>query len=417
MLKQKQYHDTFYRSSAFYLLASGLASVANYILYPILSKLLTPAELGDFGAALTIIVQTGSILLAFNIIAIYLTQTEGEKSAVAKLEIVQRKLVRVFAGAALLIILSIPYLKNLLKIEDGMTLVWLGILMVVIIPSVIWTGYLQGQKMLPLIGVYNLLNAIFKVTGAGLMALLGFGASGAVFGVILGFIASMIALKILSPHELPSITSIFKRTIDTYKLLSVRWYILESLAVSIVASGLFALNVLAAKVIFTQHDAGLFIGASTLAGAVYYLIMTFSWVVLPHFSLTDTRHNTKIITKSVGISIICMGVFATIFYLYADQLLRLALGEYYTALGSLLWLMAIFQGLTAIISLMGFSLLVLKQRGALTLCGGALLATLAAIVFSDKSYSGLTGALIIGQVVGIILFIISKVTWMKHEKN
>ncbi len=150
----------------------------------------------------TIIIQLSSILLAFNVVSIYLVAREKD-TAVAKLESIQRVLVRLSAAVAIGIVVLLPFLRNLLQIEGYLPLLGLSLLLITVIPTIIWTGYLLGHKELPLIGIYNIVNALAKVVGAVTLAKLGLGAGGAVFGLLIGYVVSLVLLKKLSKHRLP----------------------------------------------------------------------------------------------------------------------------------------------------------------------------------------------------------------------
>jgi O-antigen/teichoic acid export membrane protein len=411
----------FYKSSGFFAITSVVASLANYALYPILSKIISPSELGDVGVILAIIVQTGSLLLAFNLVSIYLVSRESESVAIKKLEMIQKGLVRLSVLISIVIIMFLPPLKQLLRIEGYSPLIGLACLLIVVIPSVIWTGYLQGRKALPLIGIFNLVNAFTKVAGATVMALLGFGVGGVIFGVVLGFIVSLIVLKYLSPYRLPSITSTIRKSSHVLSLTDIKFYILEALVVAGLMAALYSLDIVSAKILFTRDYAGVYVGASTIAGSTtYYIIMTLMWIILPHYSATSMKHNRKLLIKAVAVSAVIAASLGGLFSIFGEQIIRVALGSDYLVIKDILWKVCLSQALIAATTMVAFSSIVLRWSGALRLSISVLSASVVAILLSSRTYHGLVNAMLLGGGIGWSLFIAStwlKTAWSSYEKN
>ena len=97
--------------------------------------------------------QVLAILLAFNLMSIYLVKKYPEDEAREKVQVIQKMLIWLFLGATALLLMAAPLVKERLHIVDPLTFVILALLLLAAVPSVIWTGYLQGHNQLLKVGV------------------------------------------------------------------------------------------------------------------------------------------------------------------------------------------------------------------------------------------------------------------------
>ncbi len=392
--------DSFYKTSMYYAGASLIASIINYLMYPLLSRVLAPSDLGDVGVISAITVQAGSILLAFNIVSIYVVARETSESAVKKLEVVQSQLIRLSFVVSLFLIALMPAIKNLLNIGSYYTLLVLAFLLVAIIPTVTWTGYLQGNKQLPLVGLYNIMNAVMKVSMAVLFSLIGFKAAGAVFGIFLGYLSGLILLKVRSPLPLPSLLSIFRR--QGANITNLRPLIVNTLGVSVVLAALYSFEFACAKFFFDAHSAGYYIGSLTLASSAFYAVATLMWIVLPHYAPTDEAHNKKLLLKAVFVGAVGTLFLSALFYVFGERISVLALGQEYGIISDIIWRNTLSQGVIAILTMVLFSHLVRGKKRVLlnSLLLSIPVFTAVAVVRPD-SYQQLANTMLMGELLGI----------------
>src|SRR4051812_32238364 len=120
--------SNFYARSSLFVILSLSGAALNYALYPFLTHILTPSGFGNFTAIVAISNQILAILLAFNIISIYLVKKYPEAEAREKTQVVQKILIWFFLAATLLLIVLSPLVKNKLKIDNPLAFVILALM-------------------------------------------------------------------------------------------------------------------------------------------------------------------------------------------------------------------------------------------------------------------------------------------------
>lgn len=381
-----------------------VASVINYLLYPSLSRILTSSELGDVGVVLNIFAQVGSILLALNLVSIYLLSRQEEETARAQIVVIQNNLLRLcfFISAATVILF--PILKNVLKIESYGSLTGMLGMLFVVVPAVMWSGYMQGKQLLGVLGIYNIINSLSKTLGAILFALIGLGATGTIFGFGIGFILSLAALKILSPFKLPKIpiNPFFK--IDTSSIKNIRGLVRRSIITTSLLSVFYSIDIFSAKILLNPADAGIYIGLSTIASAVFFLIMTVAWIIIPNFSKNDIKHNQLLIYKCIA------GVFAftiiacLLFWWKGHSFINLALGETYTTYSSILWKIGLSQGIIGLLSMLALFSIVRERKYGTSMAFIVCITTTASVATGSVGNAGeLINRVVMGELIGVLL--------------
>ena len=219
----------FYVRSSLFTILSLTTAVFSYILYPILVRVLNPVEFGDFAVVIAILNQILAVLVAINVISIYLVKTYGEQEARDRAQIIQKALIWFFVALILVVLILSPFLNQLFKIEDIGLFMVMTIILFTTLPLVVWTGYLQGHKELVRIGISSVVGSFSKLVFAVILAIF-FGPIGALAGVLLSSIVSIIAVGSYPGVKLPNLSSIFKKgSKDELKFLStIRLYMIEA---------------------------------------------------------------------------------------------------------------------------------------------------------------------------------------------
>lgn len=394
-----------------------VASAINYLLYPFLSRILTAGELGDVGIILNVVVQAGGILLAFNLVSIYLLSRNEEVTARKKIEVIQSMLLRLCIYLSIGTILLFPLLKHGLKIESYGSLAGMLGLLFIVIPAVTWTGYIQGKKSLGVLGIYNIVNAITKTIGAVLLALIGLKATGAIFGFGLGFIISLLILWLLSPYKLPNIPLNPFQRINASIIRDVKGFVWSCVALTSLLSLFYSIDLFSAKILLNQYDAGVYIGLSTLAGAVYFLIMTVAWIIIPNFSKHDVKHNQRLMYKCAGGAMILTLLACTAFWWQGHSFILIALGDTYANQSSLLWLIALSQGIIGLVSMLALFSMIRGHKNAPAIAFIMCFTTISSVATGQiSSASALIKRVLIGELLGVLLVSAYIYVYVKKRK-
>lgn len=340
----------------------------NYVLYPILVRILNPSSFGDFAAIIAISNQVLGLLLAFNVISIYLVKRHGEENARPHAEVIQKYLIWFFLCATLLVLVASPFLQSILHIKSISSFIVLSLVLVSAVPVAIWTGYLQGHKELVRVGLFNVSASLAKLVSAASLALL-FGATGAVGGLFGGVVAGLIVLAIYPGVKLPNIKTIFSKTRKeelTY-VLSLKSYIFECLVVVGLLTFLQNYDITLAKILFKPEDAGVYSGISILSNAFYYVAFLLIWVILPEIQINNKVLNRRVLgTGYKLLGLITVGAITGELIL-KNKIAQILLGDGFASQGNILIFATLYQLTLVALTLYGFYLLVNRKRRALLL--------------------------------------------------
>jgi O-antigen/teichoic acid export membrane protein len=346
--------------------------------------------------------QISGLLLAFNVVSIYIVDTHEHKHALKITETIQKIVIQVLLAATGVVMLASPWLSGALKIGSGWTLLGLGLLLLLNVPAVVWTGYLQGHNELARVGVYNVVVAAAKLTCAAVLAVAGLGAPGAIIGILVGQLLGLWVVRQVPGTQLPSAKGALSRVTaaEAKVVRPLAGYVAESLTVVGVFSVLFAIDIVLAKAFFEPYLAGLYAGVASLGRIIFFGASIFIWIMLANLTTHDLKKSRDTMLRYQGL-IVAMGVVAVaVFWLTSPLIVRLSLGPAYDSLAPQLWLAGLNQLIAALIYAYTLYLLVLRQGQpallAILSCGLAF----AGGAMGHQSPHQLLVGLIAGQVAG-----------------
>lgn len=369
--------NNFYvRSGLFTILSLGSA-IASYALYPILVRFLSHESFGDFAVTSALLNQTLAILLAINIISIHLVKKYGEDEARQHTQVIQKVLMWVFMTICTLILIFSPFLQSLFKIENPLLFVPLIVILLASIPTIVWNGYLQGNKELVRIGISSFGSALAKLLFASALGLLA-GSVGAVFGILVGTLAGIAILQLYPGVKLPSIRSAFEKTSrsEVRFLNNIKLYVAQAVFVVGALGVLQGYDISLAKVLFAPDVAGQYGGISVLGAAFYYLGFILIWIILPEIKIYDPAVNRRVLRTAYGLFSVILAVAILGELLLGDALLPVLLGESFQGKTDLLIFATLYQLTLVALSLYSFFLLICRRNRVIILVALVLLSCL-----------------------------------------
>jgi len=405
--------ENFYFRSSLYATLSLSASVLNYLLYPALTRVLSPTEFGDFAAIMAISAQILAILLAFNLTSIYLVKKYPEDEAREKVQVIQKVLIWFFLGATGLLLIAAPLVKERLHIADPLTFAILALLLLAAVPSVIWTGYIQGHNQLIKVGVSSVAAALAKLAFALVFAGL-WGVSGALGGVLTGGVLGIVVVRLIAGMRLPSLRSSISslsKAQGTF-LGGLFGYIVGS-AIAVGALGVLQnIDIVYAKALFSPAEAGVYSGISVLSNALYFVSFVLIWIVLAAVTMENPRHNRRLLRTAYSL----LGVMAAGAvlgeFLLRGVLSAFLLGSAFGGQGNVLIIASLYQVALVGATLYAYYLLVLRRRRALLLAGCVFLPTAAApAIFPPSDTGALIATLLLALLLGWTLYGIIRGVW------
>jgi len=405
--------ENFYFRSILYTILALSGAVLNYLLYPALARVLSLTEFGDFAAIMAISAQVLTILLAFNLISIYLVKKYSEDEAREKVQVIQKVLIWLFLGVTGLLLIAAPVVKERLHIADPLAFAILALVLISSVPSVIWTGYLQGHDQLIKVGVSSVAASLAKLVFALLLASL-WGVSGALWGVLTGVVLGVVGVGLIAGMRLPSLRSSISslsKTQGTF-LGGVFGYIIGSAIVVGALGVLQNIDIVYAKTLFSPADAGVYSGISVLSNALYFISFVLIWIVLAAVTFENPRHNRRLLRTAYSLlGAIAAGVVLAEFLL-RGVLSTFLLGSAFGGQGNVLIIASLYQIALVGATLYAYYLVVLRRRRALLLAACVFLPTVAApVIFPPSDTGTLITTLLLALLLGWTLYGIIRGVW------
>lgn len=359
LLKSKD----FYVRSGLFSILSLAGALFNYALYPVLVRVLDSNSFGDFAAITALSNQIIGALSAFNIISIYLVKSQTERLARQYAQTIQKQLILFFLSVTALLLITSSYLHTLLKVQHTESFLLLAVILVLAVPSIVWVGYLQGNKELVRIGVYSLGASVAKF-GLAIGLAIGFGTLGAIWGILGGAAAGLLILWALPGVQLPSIAAFFKKSnVDEKRFVrGLRGYIVECLLVVGALSFLQNYDILLAKALFDPGTAGLYSGVSILSNALYYVAFLLIWIMLPEINIGDRSNNRRVLLTAYKLLAMMGLLILAVEFIARDFLAQLLLGPSFSDQGMVLIVASLFQLSLVGVTLYAYYLLLNRKR-------------------------------------------------------
>ena len=306
MAKTKYFRLALNGSFIFYII-SGVSSVLNYLVYPLISNIVDIKTFGEIQFLFTAFNQLSLGFVVLNILSILATakskDKKEEKKRILSLNMIASLVAGVISivGVAVLIIF-----KSQLQLHNTTAIILLGVGLLVNVPFTITIGQLQGNSRFLQSGVISLMATFLKLVLSIVFVKIGLGATGAMLGVVIGMlISTLVGLWLNSGLKVKpkdaDISSIgFLKKPAIYSLILIGTLTIAS-----------SLDLLVARTILTQTDAGIYSGVATISKIILAALSPIIWLSIP----LAVRGDKKTTYKYLLISILLAACFVTVVFL------------------------------------------------------------------------------------------------------
>jgi len=395
--------DNFYFASAFFGMSSLLAGGLNYIYYPIIAHYLSPANFGEANTLVSLSTIASSVLLSLNVLSVFFV-ANFSKQAKDIIEAYQKAIIYFFLACTLLLVALFPLLQAALHLTSLSALLATALSLVVNIPVVFWTGYLQGHSKFFSIGVFTLIAAAGKVVSLVALAIVSHGLGFLLLSLTLGPLLAMVYLRATSNIPLPSVLSVLGRFTPAQRLFirtHIRYVGFVIICIAVVST-LFASDIIVTKHYFSPHLAGLYSGISSIARLVFYVCSLLVWLMLPSLSLHNSAsRNRTVLFKSLALAAALGGVGIIALTVAKDFVVGVALGDAYTPYAHLLPALGVIQLVVAGLYLYITYLLVLDRKKALLFTTLPTVLAFVTMASNHGTFSNLVRAYFSGLLIGV----------------
>jgi O-antigen/teichoic acid export membrane protein len=363
------------RGSAGIAVAMAVTNIATYGFQIVAARTLGPSDYGAVASLMALLIVITVLQLGLQATAA--RRIAGQPDHVGQIE---RGIMRVtyraaLALGALMLVLS-PVVWHVLRLDGLLPAVLLAIAAVPVTITGGQAGILQGERRWRPLAVVYLCVGVPRLVLGSLCILLVPSETSAMLGVTVALWVPVAAgWWALRAQRDPGETS------DEHRSRPVAR---EALAASFALLGFLVLSnadVVVARNVLDEHDAGLYAGGLILTKAVLFLPQFVVVVAFPSMSTVEARR--RALVRSLGL-VLLLGVLCTLgAWLFSDLALVFVGGSEYAEVQSRLWVFAVLGTLLSMLQLIVYSVLArrgtrsayLVWLGVAALVGAALMAT------------------------------------------
>lgn len=345
-----------------YAVIAGLASLLNYIVYPLLARIITPQQLGDITTLFSTNTQLAGIFTALNVVSIYVVKTNGPRDAKDILESVQKVIIYLSLILIAIVIVASPLLRQLFSIQFAWGFVLIGVLLIANIPVTIWIGYLQGHNKLVKAALVSLIISLLQLVLA-LPLAMAYGDAGAVWGYVLGLMGGIVIIRVAMNRQLPRLHGLTRfGADDKSRIDNIIKYVLWSVFVMLILWLIQSVDILYTKAIFSTQDAGIYSGISIFGRAEYFLGFVLIWLILPSVRPGAHKNNQRLFLGGIG-ALMLLGLASVLAVAILDNLLiNLFLGNAYIEQKNLLVNSVLFKSILLAVTFVIIYFMVLRNK-------------------------------------------------------
>ena len=379
--------------------AMAIMNVATYGFTMAAARLLGPQAYGAFASLMATLLVISVLQLGLQATAA--RRIAAEPSHVAQIErTILGVTYRASVALGVVLLLLTPVLNAVLRLDSMLTAALVSVVSVPFTMMGGQAGILQGERRWQALSVVYVLSGVPRLLiGTALIAwhptetaaIIGTGI-GACFPVVAGW------WFLRRPRDagVPTEEHGFRRVIR------------ESFHNSHVLLAFFALSnvdIVIARNVLPEHDAGLYAGGLILTKAVLFLPQFVVVIAFPSMSTTGERR--RALTLSLGL----VSVIGALVTLGALLLPRLALvfvgGQQFAEISTHLWIFAVLGTVLSMLQLLVYSVLARQGQRSVYLVWGAFLTVVAVGLTTDSLRTLLTTVILVDSVLLVVLLAVS----------
>ncbi len=346
-----------FKGSLILLIMLNSFNLLNYVYQFFMARMLSMADYGVFAALMSLIYLLGVPMESTQIISSKYSSVFNGKNEWKTRALVDKMFMRGLKFSLIVYLIFIP-LALFLAWFMGIN-VWLvlltGTLVFCYFITPISRGVLQGKKKFLKMGMSFLSESIFKIIFGISFIFFGFKVYGAMGGVIVGALFSLI----LSFYFIKDVYRSKKRKI---KIDGGRQYSISVFFILLIIFFMFSVDIIFAKRFFSEDVAGAYAVASLMGKMIFFAITPISKAMFPLTSGLSKKNSSKIFFNTIKITLL-VGIIGVIFLaVFPKLLISILFGSKYLAVFGILWVLGIAFLFLSLANVAAYYLLSLKKR-------------------------------------------------------
>jgi O-antigen/teichoic acid export membrane protein len=398
--------DAFYRHALMFMAASLITSVLNYIYYPIMGRMIGVEGYGELQVLTSFLLQLTTVFIGLNLISVNIVANHDERESKALIIALQKVVFWFVALACVGVLLVSPQLKHFFHFSSSWPFVLLIPSLLVDAIAVFWTAYLQAKRDFTSLSFYTILTGGGKIVFSVLFVKLGLGVAGGILGIAAGLWLSLIAVRLITKHELPPLlqTLAWPKRHEINLIKRHVTFIVEVIVALIGMSVLLSIDVMLVKHLFSAEYAGQYSGVSTVARIIFYASAPLVSVMLPAITLRSLKASKQAFYRTLGLSMTICVAGLLVFTLLSHFIMRVLLGEQFAAASSWLPLLSVVALLVTVTNIMVNYLLALRSHLALVISLTSLALATILIFLHHDTINQIVASASIGLLAGQAIF-------------
>lgn len=357
--------NEFVRHNVLSFVGSVTVAALNYLYYPVLGRAMNVADFGEVQALNSLFLQVVIFLGIFNFVVVGVVAKYEDSDTQHRLIAELEKIAALIAFVTVAVLLAFgPWIAHFFRFHDLYPFLVLLIAVVLSVPGAFRNAYLYGKRDFAGIAKAGALMAAGKLLLGLLLVLVGWRAFGAMIGMVLAQILTLLYISRLARRHGWLRPADYRRT-RLPDLALIRPELAFAglvLATTFSFNSFLALDILAVKHWFDAHTAGLYAGVETLSRIVFFVNASVAGVLLPSVKPTEVAaENRRLLLRSAALTA-ALSLSVLVVFMAAPRLvIELLMGQKFLVYADLLPRLGLFTFLASFINLLFIYYLARRQ--------------------------------------------------------
>lgn len=414
--------SAFLRHNAILFAGSVLVGALNYLYYPIVGRILKPADFGEVQTLISLFLQLTIFLTVIGVVGTNIVTHYKKAQQRDQIFFNLEKLCIIVALSFLVVsLVTSPFLKQALNFNSAWPFVLLALSVAVSVPLFLRLAFLRGKQQFLAVSLSQIISAIGKLILSWILVVVGLGTMGAMLGLVAAQIVAA-AYTWLKAHKAGLSSQVIKNYLSLPDLKNIVPELKFSFFVLIGSLGviaLFSVDVIIVKYFFDANTAGLYAGVATVGRTVFFLTASVAQVLLASVG-NSPKHKTLLVKSLVLITLVTVPIFA-LFCMFPSEIVSLLMGQQYSQYAFLLPLLVVANFTISIINLLVLYFLALRRAIASVVAIMGFVASCVLMILNHDSLNSIVYNLLIGSSVTLVAislcFTRRYLRWRKNDET
>ncbi len=410
LLIRRALASQFLRHNAIFFAGSMLVAFLNYLYYPVVGRLLSPADFGEVQAIISLFLQASVFIQVLGLVMLGIFRRYPEGRARAQLAGELEWLALLIGGGLLgIVALASPALQSFLQFQSIIPFLLFAFAVFLGIPLAVSNSYLQGAHRFGQLAWTNIVGAGAKLLASAALVLSGLRASGAILGLLIAQAANLAYTSRLAHHAGRPPLRLQARWPSLAVIRPELRYAGLVLAVSLCINTLLSLDIIVVKHYFSPTEAGFYAGIATVARIIFFAAAPLAAVLIASVKHGQSAHNHQLFVRSLGLLALVGGGCLAVFVLAPQAVIQLLIGGRYLVFASQLPRLGLAIFLLSLANLLLYYQMALRQGVSAVAAIGGLIVMCVLLFWQHQSIALVVNSLIEGSVCLLILISVANV--------